>query len=90
MKDETKITSWCLARPGIVCMWDSVMSLCVERAKWDHHQEGIRFPSMDDSSYRRNFDSDKKNEVIAIAGKSILKWVKLQSLVANCCKMRKI
>jgi hypothetical protein len=28
---------------------------------------------MDDSSYRRNFDLDKKNEIIAIAGKSILK-----------------
>jgi hypothetical protein len=29
--------------------------------------------SMDDSSYRRNFDLDKKNETIIIAGKSILK-----------------
>jgi hypothetical protein len=29
--------------------------------------------SMDDSSYRRNFDLDKKNEIITIAGKSILK-----------------
>ena len=45
---------------------------------------------MDDSSYRRNFDLDKKNETITIAGKSILKLVKLQSLVAKCCKMRKI
>jgi hypothetical protein len=35
---------------------------------------------MDDSSYRRNFDPDMKNETITIAGKSILKWVKLQSL----------
>jgi hypothetical protein len=47
-------------------------------------------PAMDDSSYRRNFDPDKKNETITIAGKSILKWVKLQSLVGNCCKTRKI
>ena len=42
---------------------------------------------MDDSSYRRNFDPDKKNEVhytsITIAGKSILKWVKSHSLVAK-------
>ena len=46
---------------------------------------------MDDSSYRRNFDLEKKNESITIAGKSILKWVKLQHLVANSlCKMRKI
>jgi hypothetical protein len=28
---------------------------------------------MDDSSYRRNFDLDRKNETITIAGKSILK-----------------
>jgi hypothetical protein len=42
------------------------------------------------SYYTRNFDLDKKNETITIAGKIILKWVKLQSLVANCCKMRKI
>jgi hypothetical protein len=28
---------------------------------------------MDDSSYRRNFGLDKKNETITIAGKSILK-----------------
>jgi hypothetical protein len=26
-----------------------------------------------DSSYRRNFDPDKKNETITIAGKSMLK-----------------
>ena len=31
--------------------------------------------SMDDSSYGRNFDQDKKNETIAITGKSILKWI---------------
>jgi hypothetical protein len=42
---------------------------------------------MDDSSYRRNFDLDDKNETITIAGKNILKWVKLQSLVANSCKI---
>jgi hypothetical protein len=46
--------------------------------------------SIDDSSFRQNFDLDKKNEIITIAGKSILKWVKLQSLVETCCKMRKI
>jgi hypothetical protein len=40
---------------------------------------------MGDSS----FDLNKKNETITIAGKSILKWVKLQSLVANCGKMMK-
>jgi hypothetical protein len=40
---------------------------------------------MGGSSYRRNFYLDKKNETITIAGKSILKSVKLQSLVANCC-----
>ena len=28
---------------------------------------------MDDSSHRRNFDLDKKNEIITIAAKSILK-----------------
>jgi hypothetical protein len=46
--------------------------------------------NMYDSSYRRNFDLDKKNDNGTIAGKSILKWEKLQRLVANCCKMRKI
>ena len=30
------------------------------------------YKEMDDSSYRRNFDLDKKNETITIAGKSIL------------------
>jgi hypothetical protein len=49
---------------------------------------------MDDSSYRRIFYLDKKNETINIAidiaGKSILKLVKFQSLVAKSCKMRKI
>jgi hypothetical protein len=43
------------------------------------------------SSYRLNFDLGKKDEIyIIIAQKSILKLVKLQSLVAKCCKMRKI
>jgi hypothetical protein len=28
---------------------------------------------LDDSSYRQNFDPDKKNEIITIAGTSILK-----------------
>ena len=47
--------------------------------------------TMDDSSYRLNFDPDRKNEIHHyIARKSILKLVKLQSLVAKCCKMRKI
>ena len=45
---------------------------------------------MDDSSYRLNFDLGKKNEIHTIARKSSLKLVKLQSLVAKCCKMRKI
>jgi hypothetical protein len=34
----------------------------------------VRFERrMDDSSYRRNFDLDKKNKTITIAGKSMLK-----------------
>ena len=46
---------------------------------------------MDDSSYRLNFDPDKKDEIYHyIAQKSILKLVKLQSLVAKCYKIRKI
>jgi hypothetical protein len=32
----------------------------------------------------------RRTKSITIAGKSILKWVKLQSLVANCGKIRKI
>ena len=32
-----------------------------------------RLQPIDDSSYRRNFDLDKKNEIITIAGKSMLK-----------------
>ena len=36
--------------------------------EWVANQTAI---SMDDSSYRRNFDLDKKNETIIIAGKSI-------------------
>ena len=68
--------------------------------KWFSRTDNCRFTSncgkilisetRDDSSCRRNFDLDKKNETITIAGKSILKWVKLQSFVANCCKLRKI
>ena len=49
---------------------------------------------MDDPSYRLNFDLGKKNEFtqiyITTARKSVLKLVNLQSLVAKCCKMRKI
>ncbi len=41
---------------------------------------------MDDSSYRRNFDLGKKNEIHHHScRKSILKLGKLQSLVAKCC-----
>jgi hypothetical protein len=44
--------------------------------------------AIDDSSFWRNFDLDKKNEIhYYIAGKSIVKWVRLQSLVVNCCKL---
>ena len=43
---------------------------------------------IDDSSYRLNFDLDKKKaKSITTAGKSM---VKLPSLAAKCCKMRKI
>ncbi len=48
---------------------------------------------MDDSSYRLNFDLaiDRKNKIHHYSyRKSILKLVKLQSLVAKCCKIRKI
>jgi hypothetical protein len=43
----------------------------------------------DDSSYRLNFDQGKKNK-ITTARKSMLKLVKLRSLVAECCKMREL
>jgi hypothetical protein len=43
-----------------------------------------------DSSYRLNFDLGKKKKPITTARKSMLKLVKLQSLVAKCCKMTKI
>jgi hypothetical protein len=42
---------------------------------------------MGDFSYRRNFDPDKKNEIHCHSWKEHLK---MTSLVANCCKMRKI
>jgi hypothetical protein len=45
--------------------------------------ERERLLGIDDSSYRGNFDLGKKNEI------HYHSW-KLQSLVANCCKMRKI
>jgi hypothetical protein len=46
---------------------------------------------MDDSSYGQNFDLDKKNEIQYHSWKEHLKVSKIaQSLVANCCKMRKI
>jgi hypothetical protein len=47
---------------------------------------------IDNSSYRLIFYLDKirKTKYIIIAQKSILKLVKLQSLVAKCCKIRKI
>ena len=41
------------------------------------------------SSYRWNFDLDKKNKTITIAGKSIFKLVKFESLVVNCLKWGK-
>jgi hypothetical protein len=43
---------------------------------------------MGDSSYRLNFDQGKKSNTTA--SRSILEWVKLQSLVVKCCKMMKI
>jgi hypothetical protein len=46
-----------------------------------------RNSSIDDSSYRLNFDVGKKNK---IHRKSMVKLVKLQSLAVKCCKMRKI
>jgi hypothetical protein len=39
---------------------------------------------MDNSSYRLNFDPDKKGEIYH---HSLLKLVKLPNLVAKCCKM---
>jgi hypothetical protein len=45
---------------------------------------------IDDSSYRLNVDLVKKKKSITTARKSMLKLVKLQSLAAKCCKMRKI
>jgi hypothetical protein len=45
---------------------------------------------IDNSSYRLIFYLDKKDEIYTVAQKSILKLVKLQSLVAKCCKIRKI
>jgi hypothetical protein len=45
---------------------------------------------MDNSSYRQNFDLGKKNKIHASCTTAIERAsVKLQSLVANCCKMRK-
>ena len=49
---------------------------------------GIQLKIMDDSSYRLNFDPDRigRTKSITTARKSILKLVKLQSLVAKYCK----
>jgi hypothetical protein len=48
--------------------------------------------TMDDSSYRLNFDPDKNNEniIIALIIEHPNKLVKLPNLVAKCCKIRKI
>jgi hypothetical protein len=54
-------------------------------------RESVECPcAMDDSSYRLNFDLGKKKKSISTTRKSILILVKLQSLVAKCCKMGKI
>ena len=71
------------------------------KLSWDFHvntmhsckgQQNVRRSSknvhtIDNSHYRLIFHLGKKKY---IPGKSILKWVKLQSLVAKCCKMQKI
>ena len=44
----------------------------------------------DYSSYKLNFDQGKKSETITTAAKSVLKLVKIQSLVAKYCKTGKI
>ena len=45
---------------------------------------------MGNSSYRVNFIQARRTKSISTARKSMLKLVKLQCLVAKCCKMRKI
>ena len=45
---------------------------------------------MDRLHYGQNFEKFEMGKFITTALKSILKLVKLQSLVAKCCKMRKI
>ena len=44
---------------------------------------------MDDSSYRRNFNLDKKNESHYHSWKEHVKMSKIASLVAKCCKYEK-
>ncbi len=50
----------------------------------------VDFPNRD-SSYTLNYDLGKNNEMaITTARESILKLMKLQSLVAKCCKLRNV
>ena len=46
--------------------------------------------SMDRLHYRQNFKNIELVKFITTALKSVLNLVKLQSLVAKCCKMQKI
>jgi hypothetical protein len=83
LKKTTKNGNWFAlpySQPDVLFSW--VLQRCNQSCNADWQ--------MDDSSYRRNFDLDNKNKTITITGKSIFKLVKLQSLVVNCCKMRKI
>ena len=45
---------------------------------------------MDNLRNKLKVEPGKKNEIFATARKRVLKLVELQSLVAKCCKIRKI
>jgi hypothetical protein len=79
--------------------WPSHRCSCAPRSqsykvakRWTRSGWAVSF-AMGDSSYRLHFDRGKIEERSTSntpARKSILERVKLQSLVAKCCKMKKI
>jgi hypothetical protein len=65
-----------------ISQWEAVLTFC--KNIWD-------MLGMGDSSYRLNFDqAARRMKSNTTARKSVLEWVKLQRLVAKCCKMKKI
>ena len=57
---------------------------------WNFSEHSTKYSISQSNNYNRICRQDKEYEILTIAEKGILELVKLHSLVAKCCKIRKI